>query len=183
MFSTSSLTNAKLQIIKTSIILFTTHIIRCNYGDFNCGNIKFQKNLLSILLGFIFYNFIGIKLVKTIKISDYKTYHLIKNMAMYISILFLNYLVFNTIDMVNSSIILGIMLGYNVFSSILYDDIEPDNYKNLSFKKLFLNSINLNLFIILLDNFIFDNNINITKIKVASYLISFIFYLFVKNLI
>ena len=57
MLSYSSLTNSKLQIIKTSIIIVISHLIRCNYGEFACGNIYFLKNLLSLLFGFIFFNF------------------------------------------------------------------------------------------------------------------------------
>ena len=183
MFSTSSLTNTKLQIIKTSIILIISHIVRCNYGDFSCGNIYFQKNLLSILLGFLFFNFIGIKIVKSIKILDYKTFYFVKNMAMYTSILFINYMVFNSLDIYNSLVIVGIMMGYNIFASLLDKNISSSSHKNLSYKRLFLNSVNITLFIILLDNFIFDNNKKITKTKLTSYIVSIIFYLCVKNLI
>lgn len=183
MFSTSSLTNTKLQIIKTSIILIISHLIRCNYGDFSCGNLYFQKNLLSILLGFLFFNFIGIKLVKNLKILDYKTFYLIKNMTMYTSILFINYVVFNSLDIYNSFVIIGIMMGYNIFANIIDINLSTSSHNNLSYKRLFLNSVNINLFIILLDNFIFDNNINLTKIKLLSYIVSIIFYLCVKNLI
>ena len=34
MISYSSLTNSKLQIIKTSILIAISHLIRCNFGDF-----------------------------------------------------------------------------------------------------------------------------------------------------
>ena len=97
MISYSSLTNSKLQIVKTSIIIAISHLIRCNYGEFVCGNIYFLKNLLSLLFGFIFFNFIGLRFFNKIFVNDKKIYNVLKNMLMYICVIFSNYIVVNTI--------------------------------------------------------------------------------------
>lgn len=183
MISYSSLTNSKLQIIKTSILIAISHLIRCNFGDFSCGNIYFLKNLLSLLFGFIFFNFIGLRLFNKIFIKNKKVHYVLKNMLMYICVIFSNYMVMNTIKPKQIINLLTIMFVYNIISCNIIKKERIDSYKNLDFKKLLLNSINLNIFIIMLDNFIFDVNPIFSKIKITSYSISMIIYLIIKNFI
>tara|TARA_B110000977_G_C11076039_1_gene491206 strand:+ start:1819 stop:2382 length:564 start_codon:yes stop_codon:yes gene_type:complete len=184
MLSVSSLTNSKLQILKTSILLITSHYIRCNYGEFTCGNINFLKNLLSILIGIFLFNFIGIRIVKKVPISNKKIYNVFKNMVLYLSILFVHYFIIDSsIHNKTSLIKIGaIMSIYNIIATVFDDQKDSSLYKNLNYKRLFLNSINLNLFIILLDLYIFNIKFSLTTIKLFSYLLGIIFYLFVKNL-
>lgn len=185
MFSVSSLTNTKLQILKTSILLIVSHYIRCNYGEFTCGNIDFLKNLLSILLGFFLFNFIGIKIVKKIPVSNKKVFSIFKNMVLYLSIIFVHYFIMDSSNenKKNLSMIGIIMAIYNVFATIFDDQTDSTIYQNLNYKRLFLNSVNLNLFIILVDLYIFDKKFSLNIIKLLSYLIGIFFYLLVKNLI
>lgn len=183
MISYSSLTNSKLQIVKVSIIIAISHLIRCNYGEFVCGNIYFLKNLLSLLFGFIFFNFIGLRLFNKIFVNDKKIYLILKNMLMYICVIFSNYLVINTIKPKQIINLLTIMFIYNVITCNIIKNRKIDTHKNLSKSELIINSININIFIILLDNFIFDTNSTFSKIKVASYSISIAVYLIIKNFI
>tara|TARA_B110000908_G_scaffold146837_1_gene178081 strand:+ start:1075 stop:1626 length:552 start_codon:yes stop_codon:yes gene_type:complete len=183
MLSYSSLTNTKLQIIKTSIILIISHLIRCNYGDFTCGNIYFLKNLLSLLCGFIFFNFIALRFFKKIFIKNKKIYRNFRNMLMYSCVIFSNYIIFDSIKINQVITIISIMGVYNIFSSIIESNNKINTHINFSYKNLVLNSINLNLFVILLDNFIFDDYNNLSKIKIISYSTSILTYLLVKNLI
>jgi len=183
MLSYSSLTNSKLQIIKTSIIIVISHLIRCNYGEFACGNIYFLKNLLSLLFGFIFFNFIGLRFFNKIFINDKKTYYVLKNMLMYICVIFSNYIVINTIKPTQIIYLLTIMFIYNIISCNFIKTERIDTHHNFNYKKLIVNSVNLNLFIIMLDNFVFDINPTFSKIKITSYSISIIVYLIIKNFI
>ena len=183
MISYSSLTNSKLQIVKTSIIIAISHLIRCNYGEFVCGNIYFLKNLLSLLFGFIFFNFIGLKFFNKIFVNDKKIYYVLKNMLMYICVIFSNYIVVNTIKPKQIVHLLTIMFIYNIISCNMIKKKRIDTHKNLSNSELILNSVNINIFIILLDNFIFDVNPTFSKIKIASYSISIATYLIIKNFI
>ena len=183
MISYSSLTNSKLQIIKTSIIIVISHLIRCNYGDFTCGNIYFLKNLLSLLFGFIIFNFLGLRLINKIFINDKKTYYILKNMLMYICVIFSNYIVNNTIKPQQIIYLLTIMFIYNIISCNFIKNERIDTHKNLNYKKLIINSVNLNIFIIMLDHFIFDISPTFSKIKLTSYSISIIAYLIIKNFI
>jgi len=183
MISYSSLTNSKLQIVKTSIIIAISHLIRCNYGEFVCGNIYFLKNLLSLLFGFIFFNFIGLRFFNKIFVNDKKIYNVLKNMLMYICVIFSNYIVVNTIKPKQIINLLTIMFIYNIISCNMIKNRKVDTHKNLSNSELFFNSININIFIILLDNFIFDVNPTFSKIKITSYSISIITYLIFKNFI
>tara|TARA_B100000768_G_C11158587_1_gene323509 strand:- start:22 stop:579 length:558 start_codon:yes stop_codon:yes gene_type:complete len=185
MLSVSSLTNSKLQILKTSILLITSHYIRCNYGEFTCGNINFLKNLLSILLGIFLFNFIGIRMVKKIPMGNKKIYNILKNMMLYLSIIFVHYFIIDSsLDNKISLIKIGVIMSiYNIIATFFDDQKDSSLYKNLNYKRLFLNSVNLNLFIILVDLYIFDKQFSLNIIKLISYFLGIIFYLFVKKLI
>lgn len=183
MISYSSLTNTKLQVIKTSIILIVSHFIRCNYESYTCGNVDFLKNLLSLLSGFIFYNFIILKVFKKFFIQNKKIFKSCRNMLMYSSVILANYFIMEELKINQIIKILTIMLSYNIFSNMIETELQINTHKNFTKKSLVLNSINLNLFIILLDNFLYDNNSGLSKLKLISYISSFIFYLLVKKFI
>ena len=181
MISYSSLTNTKLQVIKTSIILLVSHFIRCNYESYTCGNIDFLKNLLSLLFGFIFYNFIVIRFLKKIFINEKKIYRIFRNMTMYLSVILANYIIMEKIKPKQIVIILSAMLGYNLFSNLIDSNLDINTHKNYTNKSLFLNGVNLNLFIILLDNFLYDYNSSLSKLKLISYSGGIFIYLIVKS--
>tara|TARA_B100000925_G_scaffold213357_1_gene162862 strand:+ start:762 stop:1046 length:285 start_codon:yes stop_codon:yes gene_type:complete len=79
--------------------------------------------------------------------------------------------------------LLAIMFMYNIISCYFMKKERIDSHQNLSFMKLLLNSINLNIFIMMLDNFIFDINPTFNKIKIGSYIISIVSYLIIKKFI